>query len=183
MIDAVELRRLYVDCSMSAPAIAAELGCNENTVYRALRKHGISVRSKRDAGRMARTGTTFDDREAARLYRAGWSGKRIAAHLHASKSTVFLSLERQGIQRRGKREAACLHRNAAARRSSHPRNLVGTEACAICGVTDGLEVHHVNADRSDDSEGNLLWLCWEHHVFVEWLVHRALAGLGAIASA
>jgi len=37
-----------------------------------------------------------------------------------------------------------------------------------CHAADGLEFHHINGNRSDNSEGNLLVLCHEHHV----MAHR-----------
>jgi len=35
--------------------------------------------------------------------------------------------------------------------------------CAECGVTDNLEVHHRNGDRTDNEPENLLVLCNRHH--------------------
>lgn len=178
LADAEWLSREYVNGLRTAADIASELGCHKETIYRWLRHHGIPVRPKRRAMRLARSGVDFDDAAAAAMYVAGASAGDIAVRLGASKTTVFGALHRQGVHVRSKREAGLRRRDASQRRMPRPSRLVGDlSQCAACGRQDSLEVHHVNADCSDDRSENLIALCWEHHVLVEYLITRALHGL------
>lgn len=176
-IDPDRIRSLYEVGLLSASEIATYLGISKATVYRLMERHGIKVRSKHDAGRIARSGNTFDDAQAARLYEAGYSVNDIVPILKCSRNTLFLSLHKNGVKVRSKSEAGTLRRNSSQRRSPHARCLVGIEKCAICGLTDRLERHHIDADASNDDTDNLIWFCWEHHVFLEWLITKALDGL------
>jgi IS30 family transposase len=176
--DADWLAREYVGNLRPAGEIASELGCSKETIYRHLRRHGIPIRPKRRAMRLARNGVDFDDAAAAAMYQAGASASDIAVRLSASKTTVFGALERQGVKIRSKREAALRRRDTSQRRMPRPSRLVGElSRCAACGTQDSLEVHHVNADCSDGHPNNLMALCWEHHTLVEYLITQALLGI------
>ena len=37
-------------------------------------------------------------------------------------------------------------------------------ACAVCGLTIGLEIDHVNENHFDNSAGNRMTLCKYHHM-------------------
>lgn len=50
-------------------------------------------------------------------------------------------------------------------------------ACNVCGTSEGLVVHHINGDRSDNGLENLVPLCGSCHK----KVHRAVDPDGAIA--
>lgn len=176
--DAEWLRSQYETELRAGTSIAAELGCKYNRVYRALRMHGIPIRPKSRAQRLAKSGRDFDDAEAARLYLSGLGTTAIANELHASITTVMASLERQGIPRRSRQEAGRRRRDVTQRRLPIPKTLLGNVTrCMACERTDCLERHHVNADPEDNREENLVALCWEHHVLVEWLVAKAITGL------
>lgn len=43
------------------------------------------------------------------------------------------------------------------------RDLIEIKECARCGSTEGLEVHHMNLNHDDDTEGNHLVLCRSCH--------------------
>ena len=175
--DAAWLRGEYVDKQRHARLIAEDVGCSKATVYRYLGIHGIPIRSKPQASRLAKSGVDLDEAQVARLYAEGYSTNDLEAMFRSSKGTILAAIRRQGVRVRSKQEAGALHRSAAGRRRPHPRHQVGVAECAICGEKRGLEQHHVNADRTDSSPSNLIWLCWEHHVFVEWLVDRAVTGI------
>ena len=44
------------------------------------------------------------------------------------------------------------------------------ERCEICGYSRALEIHHIDRDRENNSEDNLIVLCRNCH----WLVHRGV---------
>jgi len=45
--------------------------------------------------------------------------------------------------------------------------------CAMCGTTDGLQVHHIVPFRltRDNTQSNLVPLCLKHHKHVETVTH------------
>lgn len=174
------LRREYVERLQPAPAIARELGCSSATVYRRLGRIGVHIRPKNEAMQLARGGRIRgDDVEvrAGEMYRRGYSGNEIAHRLRIGKSEVFAMLERQGVPRRSKREATINRRNTAGRvrpRASELRAVSST--CAACGTDRFIEYHHISGDATDNTPENLIALCWEHHVLLEYLIHQALVG-------
>lgn len=175
--DADWLRRKYETERLNAVEIARELGCTADTVYRAMRKHGIASRPKWQATRMAKSGCDLDEAKAAELYRAGASTTDLTKLFGSSSNTILAALKRQGVKTRSAREAQLIRRNVAARRMPKASAMVGVTArCAACGRSDGLELHHVDGDISNNADSNLLALCWEHHMLVELLVTRALQG-------
>lgn len=172
------LRREYLDNRRSGKSIASELGCRSCTVYAALRKHGIPVRTKSQAGRLGKSGTDFDDARMAALYEAGASTNDLKRMFGASPNTVLDALRRQGVKVRTKKEAAHLHRNVKQRRLPRSSEMIGVVTrCAACDRTENLELHHVNADATDNRKENLIALCWEHHMLLEMLITKALCGL------
>lgn len=44
----------------------------------------------------------------------------------------------------------------------------GLTACCICGISEVLDIHHVDHDKTNNSIGNLVALCPNHHA----LLHR-----------
>lgn len=172
-----ELRTLYVEELWSAKDIAARFVCSPTAILKRLDELGIPRRSHVDRCRLAKSGSLFDDAEAARMYQEGFSSNDITRTLGASKSTVLASLRNQGVPIRSKREAATLRRNTGERKRPKPSALRGVRECMICGGKESLELHHLNGIRSDDRPVNHVWLCWEHHLAVEYLIGQALIGL------
>jgi len=172
------LRSKYEDELMDGTRISALLGCDRNTVYRAMKRHNIPVRGKPRASRLARSGSDFDEARCCEMYVTGFSTNEIARALGASKASILASLRRNAVTVRSKSEASRLRRDSSRRRTPPPRELLGKlDKCAICGVTRHLEIHHVNGAADDNRSRNLMALCWEHHIFIEYLVTRALNNL------
>ena len=38
--------------------------------------------------------------------------------------------------------------------------------CAICGIKEKLEFHHINGNKDNNSDSNLITLCSEHHKII-----------------
>jgi DNA-binding CsgD family transcriptional regulator len=170
------LRRLYLDEMKTGKEIARLLGFSPALVYRRLSEFGLT-RTKRQSCRLAKSGTLLDERLIADLYRKGCSTNDLGRRFGMSPNTVLLVLREQEVQIRTKSEASTLRRPTKKRRSPHPRTLLGTDKCAICGVGERLEQHHVNGLHDDNRPENVLPLCWEHHLFIEYLVAKALHGI------
>lgn len=148
------------------------------SVYRALGVHGISIREKSRAMRLAKSGVDFDEDAAVRLYEAGMGSGDIAHHLRSSKATVLAAIHRRGVCVRSKTEASRRRRDVTQRRLPRPSSMLGiVDRCLACERTDFLEIHHVNADPEDNRPENMVALCWEHHMLVEYLVGKAVSGL------
>jgi len=48
------------------------------------------------------------------------------------------------------------------------KKLSKKERCEICGYNKALEIHHINGNRKNNSEDNLIVLCRNCH----WLIHH-----------
>ncbi len=47
-----------------------------------------------------------------------------------------------------------------------------TKSCIICGFDKVVELHHLNEDKTDNSEKNLLGLCPNHHKMIHEYRYR-----------
>lgn len=172
-----ELRRLYEVELLNCREIAERWGIGEVTVLRALKRFRIAVRAKPLASRLVRSGALFDEAEMARLYREGYSTHELTRMFSSSPNTVLATLRRQGVRIRSKREAAFLRRDATARKHVPIQEAIGVlQECAICFSQRQLEIHHIDGCADNNQSENLLALCWEHHVFIEYLVRKAVDG-------
>lgn len=56
------------------------------------------------------------------------------------------------------------------------------EECIVCGVTDVLDVHHIDEDRTNNAKENLVFLCPNDHARLHRLndqgVIDAIRGIG-----
>jgi len=48
-----------------------------------------------------------------------------------------------------------------------------TQKCIICGFDKVVDLHHLNEDKKDNSEKNLIGLCPNHHKMVHNFTYRA----------
>ena len=48
-----------------------------------------------------------------------------------------------------------------------------TERCILCGFDKVVDLHHLNEDKQDNSEKNLLGLCPNHHRMIHNFRNRA----------
>ncbi len=48
-----------------------------------------------------------------------------------------------------------------------------TERCIICGFDKVVDLHHLNENKKDNSERNLIGLCPNHHRMIHDFRHRA----------
>jgi DNA-binding CsgD family transcriptional regulator len=180
-MDPVWLRTAYELNLRTARDIADEIGCSRATVYRALERNGIRVRTRAEAMQLARAGrirTVDVELEAVRLYRAGYSSNEIALRCRLGKTDVFKILKRHGVQTRNKKECGLLRRDTANRQRPRAKDMIGVlSECLVCGSTRFLEAHHLDGNRADSSRDNLVALCWEHHSMVEFFISKALRGI------
>ncbi len=47
-----------------------------------------------------------------------------------------------------------------------------TKACLICGFDKVVELHHLDKNRKNNSEGNMIGLCPNHHKMIHLLRYR-----------
>lgn len=96
------LEREYTIEGRSAAAIAAEVGCNHQTVLSALRRHGIPTRS----GGLVTYGEILTREFLEEKYLAqGRAASDLAAEVGCNASTVFAALSRHGIRTRNAADA------------------------------------------------------------------------------
>lgn len=166
------LRREYLDRCRSARAIAAELGTRPQTVGHALARLGIDRRS--GAGSHSLRLRTKVPSEAAELYERGCSLVELGVRYGVHGETVRRTLVERGVAMRSRGESNELRRLRSIRwaPSSAKRAAMAREACecVVCGEKSGLEMHHLDGDRANGDEWNLVPLCGAHHTMVEWFI-------------
>lgn len=89
--DADEMVRLYAD-GMSTPQVAAVLGCDAATVYRALVRNGVKPRSLSESQRVE-----VDDERLTAMHEAGARSTAIAAKLGVSRGKVQTRVHELGL--------------------------------------------------------------------------------------
>lgn len=117
--------------------------------------------------------------EIERLYHLdGLSQAALASHYGIAQAAMFKVLKRLGIKaksrgRKGEENGRYVHGLA----STLYRKMVKKNACAECGATDDLCVHHKNENHRDNTTSNLEVLCMgchsRHHKSEWWAKRRA----------
>ena len=95
-IDVEQAVRMYED-GFSAYAIAKEFGCHNSSVYKALRRAGVEVRSVAGAMTALRK---VEASEVAAMYERGHTAKEVAEFLGCSTPLVYKKLRSLGVTRR-----------------------------------------------------------------------------------
>ena len=112
--------------------------------------------------------------EIMRLYLTdGWSQERIAAHYGVTQEAVRRAMIRLGIPSRGRsRKGAENGRFVHGMASTLYRKMVLKDACARCGETEKLCVHHKDDNHLNNDPKNLEVLCMpchsSHHKTAWW---------------
>lgn len=104
----------------------------------------------------------------------GKSMGQIAREQGCSHSTVRKAIFFKGITPRANARPTGA-RTLSARHAQQLRNEL--KRCAMCDKTSDLEVHHRDADRSNNERENLLLLCRDCHAIAEWLIRPVEARL------
>lgn len=176
------LHREYWENGKSLTEIGEMLGISFSAVANEMNRLGIPRRTIRAAKHKE-----IDPVALSEAYAAGASLAALSREHGVRSETIGALLRSQGVEIRSQAEGSRVA--AARRRASTPerrristalRRRIKTE-CAICGTTDGLELHHLNADRSDNAPANLIALCAAHHSAVEWFIRKATPGILARA--
>lgn len=70
-------------------------------------------------------------------------------------------------------------------RQAKRRYFSGVQHCALCGSTDGINIHHIIPNRltQDNGPDNLIPLCRKHHMPVEALTRKVLETEGDLVTA
>lgn len=113
--DPAWLYHRYIEQGCSSAVIAAEVGCNSNSVLRALRTVGVPTRSGHVRRRFP---ALYDEHRVRRRYARKFATTRdIAAKLGCSKTSAEKALQRFGIPVRGGRSFPRLKSRAWLRRA------------------------------------------------------------------
>ena len=117
--------------------------------------------------------------EIVRLYHQdGLTQAALASHYGVAQAAIFHALKRLGIKakpkwRMGAENGRYIHGMA----STLYRKKIKKKACAECGATENLCVHHKNGDHRDNKRSNLQVLCspchTSHHKSEWWAKRRA----------
>jgi len=103
--------------------------------------------------------------EIERLYVNGtWSQAQMAAHYGVSQQAVARALARMGIPTKSRGRAGPLNgRFKDGGQSTIYRKMVEKDACASCGTTENLCVHHKDENHTNNVPSNLEVLCMSCH--------------------
>ena len=103
--------------------------------------------------------------EIERLYVNGtWSQADLAAHYGVSQQGIARALARMGIPTKPRGRAGPQNgRFKDGTQSTIYRQMVAKRACASCGATESLCVHHKDGDHTNNVPDNLEVLCMSCH--------------------
>lgn len=97
-ISDAEILRLYVEEGLDSEIIAMRAGCCAGTVLKAVRDLGGAVR--RRSGLPADYARKVSDEDVVRRYKAGETGRELAAEANCSTVTIYRILSLAGVPRR-----------------------------------------------------------------------------------
>lgn len=163
LCDDAELRRLYEIVSLSPQEIADRVDAPYRSVLRRLKKLGVFVkrRNDQDPGKYNRNHTAESYRRSAqaRLGQTPWN----RGLSEATSPSVKLQAEalRANHHDNGQGEQNSNWKGGVSQ-GYYDRRVQKT-CCEWCGHRETLEVHHVNEDRSDNRDQNLVVLCRNCH--------------------
>ena len=103
--------------------------------------------------------------EIEALYVTGeWSQAQLAARYGVSQQAIARALARMGIPSKGRARAGDQNgRFKDGSQSTIYRTMVKKDACASCGTTENLCVHHKDEDHTNNVPSNLEVLCMSCH--------------------
>jgi len=174
-----EIVKIYEIGRFSARQIAAAYGYSPNAVYRTLRRQSVMMRA---SGESRLKLNDEEAREIGKIYQVGFkSTARLAKAYGVNHVTICNALERVGVPRRAQSEAVKGERNGRweGGKSFEPypeefwekREAIRERdgrVCQICGVHESqldrrLDVHHIDRDKQNNDDYNLVSLCRECH--------------------
>lgn len=173
------IAKIYEIGRFSTRQIAAAYGCSPHAVFCALRRQDVIMRASGE------TRFKLNDREArevSKIYEVGFkSTTELAEAYGVNHVTICNVLERAGVPRRAQSDAIKGERNGRweGGKSFEPypeefwvkREAIRERdgrACQICGVHESqldrrLDVHHIDRDKQNNDDHNLVSLCRECH--------------------
>jgi len=178
--DLVEIAIDYVWREQSAKEIADSRGVSSKTILRRLRVLGIPVRSTAEQRHCDRRRGKHSQSEAVK---AAW--RRGAYDTETFRNRIIGTYDKRGRKNPfyGRTHSPKTRTQISSRARARCRPGIGTYGddwtqelrdrivardlfrCAICGSAQGmLQVHHVDLDRTNNDEANLLTLCAACHL-------------------
>ena len=144
-------------------------------------KYGMANQQSANIARSAEAAALWESRRAeiVRLYHQdGLSQASLAAHYGIAQAAMFKVLKRLGVKAKSRgRKGAENGRYVHGMASTLYRKKIDKKACAECGSTRMLCVHHLNGDHLDNRKANLQVLCspchTSHHKKEYWAKRRA----------
>ena len=167
MVEKDRLRELYIDQQMSGISIAKKLGIDPVTVYNALGRFNIPLRSRSDASKQRWSRTWKADwKKMARQYEKGTTLEDIAKEVGCSLGVASSHLRDKGIELRPRSFKSHSFSPNSRRAIAHA---IGADRCAICTETRGTQLCHIQARRKGGplNPDNTLPLCPSHHWFFD----------------
>jgi 5-methylcytosine-specific restriction endonuclease McrA len=174
----------YIDCQRSMKSLTQEFGLNHWAVKRLLMERRVAIRNKVEQRRSDRVFGRFNQSEAVKaarergcydteVYRRTHDGRRWRGADHSGPNNGFF----------GRRHAAVTRERLSI--SAKERGIAGSgrygdewtaelrervierdgRRCRLCGKPGPvLQVHHIDGDRRNSAESNLLTLCAACHL-------------------
>jgi hypothetical protein len=106
--------------------------------------------------------------EVIRMYESGLSTKEIGRRINSWSHAVYVVLKENDVDIRSKSEALRMvpckgHSQGRYQRIARE---IKPQVCETCGTVEGLCVHHVDKDHTNNTAENLMMLCNRCHMIL-----------------
>jgi hypothetical protein len=151
------LDKNYYRAGCNLRTAAERIGIEKRTLWAWLKANGYATKAQGEAQKGVLNGFYGRQHRQSSLHLIGAASQRRQASMRRGK------FGRYGDD--GKHESGPKHPAWKTGRS-HYRSLVSLVACAYCGASGALQVHHRDKNRDNNALENLVVVCPRCHIFV-----------------